>query len=126
MTKSIYDQHQATFKNVSAFVILDENHEVYAKVSIKYPRDGAGRLYAYVHIIGERMVRGSATGYGYDKGSAAVSKAFTIARLNDPFAEGGDDSPTAVRLKDIREALHDGSINWYDALPTEYTVIQVI
>src|SRR4051812_8286161 len=70
----IYDQHKAAFANVSAFVVLKDGERV-ATVAIKFPRDGAGRLYAYVHWIGLEMVRGSATGYGYDKRSAAVSSA---------------------------------------------------
>jgi len=71
----IYEQHQAAFAQVSAFVILDASGERVATVALKFPRDGAGRLYAYVHIIGVEMVRGHANGYGYDKRSAAVAAA---------------------------------------------------
>lgn len=70
----IYDQHRAAFAQVSAFVIMLGNERV-ATVAFKFPRDGAGRLYAYVHWIGIEMVRGHAGGYGYDKRSAAVTDA---------------------------------------------------
>lgn len=69
---NIYDQHRATFSQVSAFVIL-HNGERVATIAFKFPRDGAGRLYAYVHYIGLTMARGAANGGGYDKKSATVS-----------------------------------------------------
>lgn len=70
----IYDQHSAAFANVSAFVVM-QGTELVARVAIKFPRDGAGRLYAYVHFFGMPMVRGSAGGGGYDKRTAAVEDA---------------------------------------------------
>lgn len=71
---SIYDQHRAAFANVDAAVIMRGVERV-ATLSFKYPRDGAGRLYAYVHWIGTEMVRGFAAGGGYDKRSAACADA---------------------------------------------------
>jgi hypothetical protein len=68
--KTIYDQHDAAFNNVSAFVIMKEGERV-ATVAFKFPRDGAGRLWCYLHVLGLPMVRGYAGGYGYDKRSAA-------------------------------------------------------
>jgi len=73
--KTIYEIHDAAFARVSAYVILDTTGALVATVSIKYPTDGAGRLYAYVHVIGAPMVRGSASGGGYDKRSAACASA---------------------------------------------------
>jgi hypothetical protein len=74
MNTNIYDLHEKAFEQVSAFVILKDGERV-ATVAIKFPRDGAGRLYAYVNWIGNEMVRGHANGYGYDKRSAAVARA---------------------------------------------------
>lgn len=71
----IYAQHAAAFASVSAFVILNRTGEHVATVALKFPRDGAGRLYAYVHWTGVEMKRGHANGYGYDKLSAAVADA---------------------------------------------------
>lgn len=70
--QNIYDQHRAAFANVSAYVVVDKLGNRVASISFKYPRDGAGRLYAYVHVFGGAMVRGYAGGGGYDKHSAAV------------------------------------------------------
>lgn len=71
---SIYDQHAKAFSQVNAWVVL-KNGEQVGTVTIKYPKDGAGRLWAYVHIIGLEMARDFASGYGYDKRSAAVDHA---------------------------------------------------
>lgn len=70
----IYEQHDKAFSQVSAYVILKDGARV-ATVAFKFPKDGAGRLYAYVHWFGTQMVRGYAGGYGYDKRSAAVAEA---------------------------------------------------
>jgi hypothetical protein len=72
-----YEQHEKAFRDVSAYVILDTNGciERVATITFKHPRDGAGRLYAYVHWFGQAMVRGFASGGGYDKKSAAVGAA---------------------------------------------------
>jgi len=78
----IYDQHEAAFARVSAYVVWLRNGDgprIVAKVAFKHPADGAGRLYAYVHWIGSQMVRGHASGGGYDKKTAAVASA--VARM---------------------------------------------
>lgn len=74
MTASMYEQHDAAFAGVSAYVVLKDGEKV-ATIAFKFPRDGAGRLYAYVHWLGHQMVRGFAAGGGYDKKSAAVASA---------------------------------------------------
>lgn len=88
----IYEQHEKHFNLTKAFVVTDITGERVATIAIKYPRDGAGRLYAYVHAIGIPMVRGSANGYGYDKRSAAIAHAIGQLKLrsndekNEPLA----------------------------------------
>ena len=74
MSASIYDQHQNAFSNVSAYVVMKGNERV-ATIAFKFPRDGASKLWVYVQWFGMPMVRGSATGYGYDKMSAACASA---------------------------------------------------
>lgn len=71
---NIYDKHRAAFDAVSAYVIVRDGERV-GTIAFKYPRDGAGRLYAYVHFHGIAMVRGFAAGGGYDKHSAACASA---------------------------------------------------
>ena len=71
---NIYDQHDAAFDAVSAYVIVRDGARI-GTIAFKYPRDGAGRLYAYVHFHCAEMVRGFAAGGGYDKHSAACARA---------------------------------------------------
>ena len=84
----IYAQHRASFNQVSAYVVMHGGERV-ATVAIKYPRDGAGRLYAYVHWLGVPMVRGFAGGGGYDKRTAACASAARKlpARLPEGYAD---------------------------------------
>lgn len=102
---SIYDQHDKAFPHVSAFVIADGGNRV-ATIAFRFPRDGAGRLWAYVHWIGAEMTRGYARGGGYDKKSAAVASA--VARLQD-----ATDTENHARLDAFRDALLDfGGFGW--------------
>lgn len=78
----IYELHDKAFQQVSAYVIAKRGDRV-ATIAFKFPRDGAGRLYVYVHWLGIEMVRGHASGYGYDKQSAACSAAASRVPLKD-------------------------------------------
>lgn len=83
MSSTIYDQHRAAFAIVSAYcIILDGEH--IASVAFKYPKDGAGRLWCYLHVFGQPMARGFVSGGGYDKHSAAAACA---ARKVKNYAE---------------------------------------
>jgi hypothetical protein len=59
------------------------NGERVATIAFKFPADGAGRLYAYVHWFGTAMVRGHAGGYGYDKRTAAVESALPCMKMTN-------------------------------------------
>lgn len=122
----IYQQHKAAFSNVSAFAILDRAGERVATVDIKYPRDGTGRLYAYVHLIGVEMVRGHANGYGYDKRSAAVAAA--IAKIKEPEVRSERDPQVGgyhELLTDAAPAMD--SRDWTQAIEAAgLRVIQVV
>jgi len=72
----IYEQYDKAFSSVSAYAVMREGEHV-ANICFKYPKDGAGVLYAYVHWICTTMVRGHARGYGYDKRAAALANAST-------------------------------------------------
>jgi hypothetical protein len=82
MTANIYDLHR------KAFAILDASGTHVANVSIKYPKDGAGRLWAYCHYIGADMQRALAGGYGYDKRTPAVVDAFLKATFRPMDTSG--------------------------------------
>jgi len=115
----IYDQHRAAFSNVSAYVVMHAGERV-ATVAIKYPRDGAGRLYAYVHWLGVPMVRGFAGGGGYDKRTAACASA--ARKLPEGYAAAADDYR---RFVDVMRA--DGGLDWNTALTgAGFTVFQAV
>jgi hypothetical protein len=110
MTK-IYDQHTAAFRQVSAFVILRHGERV-ATIAFKSPKDGAGRLYAYIHWFGTQMVRGYASGYGYDKKSAAAEAASHLLGQM-----GIKDRESKLEFDRFLDALRDvGGNTWDTAL----------
>ena len=113
-TASIYDRHDAAFRRVAAYAIAQDGRHV-ANVKIKFPEDGAGRLYAYVHWLGSEMVRGYAGGYGYDKSTAAVSAA--AHKLADVLARPverykGDTRDHAAGF--LAAITPDGGATWHD------------
>jgi hypothetical protein len=134
MKKDIYLQHAAAFGNVSAYVIMREGERV-ATVAFKFPKDGAGRLWAYMHFLGVPMVRHYAGGYGYDKRSAAVTYAAGKIK-QDPLGEytAGQEWAEKVhiaekeRMEHFIAALSDtGGKDWKDALrDAGYTVLQAV
>ena len=117
----IYDQHDRAFARVNAFVIVKATEpvegvsktECVATIAFKHPRDGAGRLYAYVHWLGIPMVRGSANGGGYDKHSAACSAAVPalLKARNAAFAAWTFDADKTLSDAFI-EALAGAGLGW--------------
>lgn len=128
MNRAIYDQHDAAFRNVSAFVILKGSERV-ATIAIKFPKDGAGRLYAYVHWIGSEMVRGMAGGYGYDKRSAAVTDAASKVDMSDREDGHRDDfgQPVTERAEFVGALSASDGRDWTRALEAAgFTVLQAV
>lgn len=106
MTKSIYDHHNAAFRLVGAAALVQNGIHI-GKIAFKYPSEGAGRLYCYLHIHGDAMVRGSAGGYGYDKRGAAFESAVTVLSA---CATGELANHPILACKDI------GGLDWQTAL----------
>mgnify|MGYP006961546718 CR=1 FL=1 len=123
---NIYDQHRAAFGNVSAYVIL-RGRNVVGNVAFKFPRDGAGRLYAYVHFHGAPMVRGFASGYGYDKRTAAVEDAFKkIDPANLDAYHANSTRAEYARFVNAIDGAKDGQ-DWGRSLENAgYTVAQAV
>jgi hypothetical protein len=122
----IYALHDKAFSNVSAYVVLKDGERV-ATIAFKFPKDGASRLYAYVHWIGSEMVRGHAGGYGYDKKSASVASA--AARLPFPYRMPEDVSNESAPYYDaFRYALaKDGGYSFdHNLLDAGFTVLQAV
>ena len=133
--KNIYDQHDAAFADVSAYVIADNSSKRLATIAFKFPRDGAGRLYCYIHFIGVSMVRDYAGGYGYDKKSAAVTHA-AAKIIQEPLSDDLKGKEwaelaqiaEAERLAKFKDALKDiGGKDWENALrDAGYTVLKAV
>ena len=128
MVNKIYDQHNASFAKVEGYVITEKGgNDRLATVAFKFPEDGAGRLYCYLHLIGIPMVRGSATGYGYDKRSAAFEDA------TDKLGISNDHHIDTVKYTNLIIAFRkagcvgNGGSNWDRALrEAGYNVLQAI
>jgi hypothetical protein len=87
-TLTNWQKFDNAFKSVSAFVVLDQDTmQPIAKIALKFPSDGAGRLNAYIHIIGMEVQHGYAGGHGYDKRTASIidciCKMFSAVKLQD-------------------------------------------
>jgi hypothetical protein len=124
----IYEQHDKAFSRVSAWIVLKDGERV-ATVAIKYPADGAGRLWAYCHLIGLPMERGYSGGYGYDKRSPAVASAFAKAHRRDSDSrpvEAMDD--TLANAAAINAALAGDSGEYWDRRLENagFTVLQAV
>ena len=89
------------WKRAAAFIVLRGSEHV-ATVRVAYPADGAGRLRVFVWSDdaegkANRIQAGSATGYGYDKLSAAMH-GMTIAGVRL------DCNGTGGQWRQLREA----------------------
>ena len=127
----IYDLHSKAFNRVSAYVIL-HNGERVATIAFKFPADGAGRLYCYVHWLGTQMVRSFATGGGYDKRSASCASAShrlpTSCQSKDPLAPNYLNPDTASRyVAFINATVKDNGRGWDRRLEAAgFTVLQAV
>ena len=110
MTKlTNWQKFDNTFKSVSAYVVMDQDTmQPIAKIALKFPCDGDGRVNAYIHIIGMEVQHGYAGGYGYDKRTASIIDA--ISNCNDIWAQqikSGHVSLTSVQQNFINLLLSD-------------------
>jgi|SRR5581483_8666102 len=91
MKKSIIDQldKHSALKRAGAIAIVNKEGKLDGMIRIAYPKDGAGKLYVYLWDYEHEVQSGWASGYGYDKLSAALH---------------------GMKFKDI--ILHDHPDNW--------------
>ena len=118
---TIYDQHEATFRNVSAYVILDANNQRVATIAFKY----ASAVTCYLHIIGLEMTRGRAGGGGYDRKSASAYDAVMKTMLKDDT----ENHQYYALVDKIKTALTagNGASHWDAALhQAGFTVLQAV
>jgi hypothetical protein len=118
---TIYEQHDAAFSNVSAFVIAKDGKRV-ATIAFKFPRDGASRLYAYVHWLGEPMARGFAGGYEYEQSAACSDAARKLVRPPARWSPVDGqvfetDAAVLRHWQSFHDAIaEDGGDTWNDSL----------
>ena len=117
-TQNIYDQRDKAFSNVGAYVIM---HGAIQQgiINIKYPASGEGRLTAYVHLFGSRMVKASCSGANYDKVGTALYK-IALEQLKN-------DEVTDEKHKSFYEALKNCN-SGFDRHATygQYTLLQAV
>ena len=104
---TIYELHDKAFPLVRAYALTNKGKHV-GLISFKYPNDGAGRLWCYVHIFGLAMARGYAGGYGYDKTSAAA-----CAAVQNIATDAGQQEATKLAIA-LRKAVKGEGSDWKD------------
>lgn len=121
MTDSrIYSRFDAATRNMTAQALLFDGKPV-GRIVIKFGNAAT----AYVQIWGSSMAIGRATGYGYDKASAAVMAA--IEGMNrDDWPQDDVQSRAFARLQETRSSW-DGGTRYANALESAgLTVCNVI
>lgn len=97
MARDFYISDKA---NVSASVILNRKGQHVATVRVLYPRDGAGVVRAEVYTPGEGVTfRGRASGYGYDKRTAALAGAVIAGVKLANHCGRGEDSHEIAKAR---------------------------
>ena len=119
---AIYNQFDAAFSHVAAYVVIGRNGDCVAKVAIKRGASGL-RTTAFVHWLGVPMVKGVANGGGYDKDSASVAHA--ARRILVPSEMSPLTAAACHRF--LGAAEKDGGKRWDDAVrDAGFTVIQAV
>lgn len=116
---TIYTQHEKAFANVSAYVIMFGG-ELLARVNIKY----GATVHAYVHAAGTSMVKGTASGGGYDRTSTAVIRA--ASKIVPVSPHSGEEFADVATLVTVMRNAPDG-LDWETVLRNAgYNIIQAI
>ena len=100
---TVYNKFDKHFAQVNAWIIVNEQCEQVGKMSAKYPKDGMGKLYLYLHLYGSEMVQVSVSGYGFDKLSVAIQKAAEAYRKDLTFKNDRD------FIEALKQVNHDFS-----------------
>ena len=104
----VYDKNAKHFELVRAYVIVNAKGEQVGLLNAKYPKDGMGNLYAYLHLFGSSMKVTTVSGCGYDKLGTALYK-LAITYANDQENEIKQD--TIEFLKSL-ESCASGFDSW--------------
>ena len=101
-----WEQYDRAFGNahVQGYALIKDGEPI-GSVAIKYSKDGAGKLQVFVWIVDSLVtdgkedtiaVKGWASGYGYDKTSAAVQSALKGTRYAIP--SNGEEWQYALKI----------------------------
>lgn len=99
-TQFDYDAFDRATGHMTAFAITRGGESV-GRVVIKPGRDGAARLTAYAQVWGAPMVKGTASGFGYDKRGAALSQALQRLPANGGGMVPEGEQTDLERLREI-------------------------
>lgn len=113
-SKSVYQKFESAFSNVAAYAILKDGKHV-ANITLKYPKDGMGRLQCFMHILGTEMQNAFVSGCGYDKQSAAIHK--TAKQYKECIADNTEYKikPSALELLELLSS-YEASNGWDNML----------
>ena len=77
LNTSVYEKNAKHFELVRAYAIVNAEGEHVGLLNCKYPKDGLGKLYVYLHLFSSTMKVTTVSGCGYDKLGAALYKLAT-------------------------------------------------
>ena len=87
---TVYEKQVKHFSKVSAYVIIDNEGDQKGTMQVKYPNDGMGKMFLYLHLHGSTMVQVSVSGCGFDKLSVAVQNAAEAYQTDLTFKNDRD------------------------------------
>lgn len=125
MKQSVYNRHSKAFKQMSAYVVIKHKPNAefiqVARIAFKHCES---TTYCYFDLTGQRMVLGSASGYGYDKAAAAFDDAVekALAQIKEQKHYYISEQYTVLtHLKNASQGL-----NFDHKFPSGYTVLQAV
>ncbi len=107
-------EDRPALNRAGVYAIHDQSTGKFAgKILFAHPKDGTGKLYVsmwdFTPVAGREVQNGYATGYGYDKQSAALD-GMTFGTANQEFTRDCD----GTGMETVREqfAAHGYTLQW--------------
>lgn len=110
----VYEQNEKHMALVKAYAIINDKGEQVGLMNCKYPKDGMGKLYVYLHLFGSTMKVATASGCGYDKlGTALYKLAKTYMTDNkNPHGEYYTFTQDKIDFLKALESCNSGFDSW--------------
>lgn len=130
MKKSVYQTAEQKFNDVSAYVIMKGDKHI-CNITIKYPKDGMGRVHGFMHAYGLEMEHAFVGGYGYDKRSAVICKLVesqleTINKITDKEKMLVIKNKYANYIDLCQHIVDNGEAGWDIGIYSNFEIIRVI